>query len=96
MLTGLLKYMYSYFYEHFSCKKGLIAPRQLPSMDFLLVKMASIRRIQAQLVCRTTGKLFNVYRLQTSKSLRMVRLTLLTTAIRDAMPASAIQDHIDA
>jgi hypothetical protein len=60
------------------------------TMDFLRVKIASIRMIQAQLVCRATGKLLNVYRLHTSKSLRMVRLTLLTAAIRDAMPASAI------
>jgi hypothetical protein len=59
------------------------------SMDFLPVKIA-------QLVCRTTGKLINVYRLQTSKSLRMVRLTLLTAANRYTMPASAIQDHLDA
>jgi hypothetical protein len=63
--------------------------------DFLCVQITSLRRIQAELVCRTTGKLLYVYRLRRSKSLRMVRLTLLTTAIRDTMPFGAIQDRLD-
>jgi hypothetical protein len=66
------------------------------SMDFQRVNMASLRKTQAQLVCRTTGKLLKVYWLQTPNSLRMVRPILKTAAIRDTMTFGAIQDQLDA